>query len=154
MRLGLAFALGVAAAGAQGHGVHDALTAGDLVCELVAAPREALVASLALQPAPVAILVFEQIERSSAGVLSSLRPGRGRARVHETAQAVHLVEPVGAGVRVTTLDGCLRTHTRAGVTRCVRFDGIHRWFIVAGPLEPWLDSGDGVRTVCEPWEAP
>jgi hypothetical protein len=112
-----------------------ALAAGELICEF----KED-------------VLVYEALRGRSAEVLSMLYPGRRAVRVHLGAAYVHLVETVGASVRVTTLTGCLEDSEKS----CSRFSAVHAWHfdarVYSDPDAAFARLPSGAATgACEPW---
>lgn len=138
LRALLAFSLGVAPAISQAQYVHDALKAGDLICEFREGYRRSVVADLALQRPPADLmLVFESIRMEAgprttdaagtASAYSSRTPGKRPAVVRATPNAVHFIQPVGPSVRVTTLSSCEQWRWKRGEETCVRFSARHAW---------------------------
>lgn len=151
----LALAAGVTAARAQP--LEGALTQGDLICEFRDGWRRSLIADLVDEPdAAALLLVYENVARTHAAVLSSRVPGRKPVAVRQTDALVHFIERVGQSVRVTTLTGCARSKWKDGVETCVRFPAKHAWhFDTAALREPDAafarqPSGASVGA-CEPW---
>jgi hypothetical protein len=120
------------------------LAAGELICEF----RQGFDRDV--------MLVYEALRRESAQVVSSERPGRNPVRLRVTDKAVHLIEPVGASVRVTTLTECRNWKWKRGAETCVRFEARRAWhFDTLAGLDPdasleKLPSGSSPG-VCEPW---
>jgi hypothetical protein len=75
-----------------------ALAAGELICEFNTE----------------LVLVYEALRSRSAEVLSTRHAGRRTVQVREGAASLHLIEGLGASVRVTTLTDCLRSRQRGG----------------------------------------
>lgn len=141
--------LAVAPAISQAQYVHDALQAGDLICEFRDGYRRDLVADLKPQRPPADLmLVFESIRMGgepqaadaasaasvraqaaagTASAYSSRTPGKRPAVVRATPNAVHFIQPVGPSVRVTTLSSCEQWRWKRGVETCVRFSARHAW---------------------------
>ena len=149
--------LAALAAPAQAQSPGDALTQGDLICEFREGWRRSLIADLVGEPDPVALLlVYENVARAQAAVLSSKTPGRRPVAVRLTDEHVHFIERFGRSVRVTTLTGCARSKIKDGVETCVRFPAQHAWhFDTAALREPDAayqrqPSGASVGA-CEPW---
>ena len=148
-------ALGVASAVAEE--VHDALEVGDLICEIRHGFRRDLFADLSRDP-PAAdlMLVYESVGAPSPRVVSTQRPGRHPVEVRATANAVHLIEPVGPSLRHTALTRCLRTKWKDGYEVCVRFAARHAWHFDTGAYaDPDAAlarlAGSASSGVCEPW---
>ncbi len=102
------------------------------------------------------MLVYEALGADSAQVLSSERPGRRAVRVRATDKAVHLIEPAGPSVRVTTLTDCRRTKWKRGGETCVRFGARHAWHFdtlaLTQPDQSLARQPSGASTgFCEPW---
>jgi len=152
-----ALVLAAVAAQAPAQPLSDALTQGDLICEFRDGWRRSLIADLVGEPDPAALLlVYENVARTRAAVLSSKVPGRKPVAVRSTDSHVHFIERVGQSVRVTTLTGCERTKWKGGVQTCVRFPALHAWHFDTRALrEPDAafarqPSGAAVGA-CEPW---
>jgi hypothetical protein len=117
-----------------------ALAAGELICEFN----------------PELVLVYEALRSRSAEVLSTRHAGRRTVQVREGAASLHLIEGLGASVRVTTLTDCLRSQQRGGEEACTRFAAVHAWHFDAGVYaDPdaafaRLPSG-AAKGSCEPW---
>jgi len=133
------------------------LAAGELICEFQHGFRRSVLADLAgAPPGPDVLLVYEAVQADSAQVVSSERPGRKEVRVRATGRAVHLIEPAGPSVRVTTLTGCRKWKWKNGAETCVRFGARYAWhFDTAAHLDPDASLArqpSGAATgVCEPW---
>lgn len=133
------------------------LAAGELVCEFQHGFRRSVIAELAgARGGSDLMLVYEALEPNSARVLSSERPGRREVRVLATDRAVHLVEPAGPSVRVTTLTGCQRTKWKQGAQTCVRFAARYAWHFdtlaLKDPDASFARQPSGASTGhCEPW---
>lgn len=133
------------------------LAAGELICEFQHGFKRSVIAELAGQQRRAdLLLVYEAVRADAAQVVSSERPGRREVRLRATDRAVHLIEPAGASVRVTTLTGCSRTKWKRGEEACVRFEARHAWhFDLLALVEP--DAAlerqpSGASTgFCEPW---
>ncbi len=152
-----ALMLAAAATPAQAQLLGDALTQGDLICEFREGWRRSLIADLVGEPEPAALLlVYENVARSRAAVLSSKVPGRKPVAVRQTDAHVHFIERVGQSVRVTTLTGCARTKWKNGAETCVRFPARHAWHFDTSALRApdaalvRQPSGASVGA-CEPW---
>lgn len=150
--------LALLAAPAAAQELHDALEAGDLICEIRHGYRRNVFADLSpSQPAIGLMLVYESIGAQSARVVSSQRPGKHPVQVRVTANAVHFIEPVGPSVRQTTLTRCEKTGwTKKGYESCVRFAARHVWHFdtsaYADPDAALARLGQSVSTgSCEPW---
>ena len=157
MRAGISFALALLAVPAAAQEVRDALDARDLICEFRNPYQRELFADLLTEPPRANLmLVYEAVSQSSAKVISSGRVGKREVVVRTAGDTVHLIEPDGPSVRVTTLTECKDTRVKDGVDTCVRFGARHAWhFDVAGTLGPDLSrvkvpSGASVG-VCEAW---
>jgi len=112
-----------------------ALAAGELICEF----KED-------------VLVYEALRSRSAEVLSTRYPGRRAIQVREGAAGLHLIETVGASVRVTTLTGCLNPEEQP----CSRFAAVHAWHfdarVYSDPDAAFARLPSGAATgACEPW---
>jgi hypothetical protein len=121
-----------------------ALAAGELICEFTDGYRIEL------------SLFFEALNKASAQVLSTHRPGRREVQVHSTSDYLHLIQPEGPSVRVTTLTGCTRTRWRGDEEVCTRFAARHAWhFDTAAHLDPdesFRRQPSGAASgSCEPW---
>jgi hypothetical protein len=154
----LAWALALAPAAAPAQGVRDSLQVGDLICEFGSGGQRSLLADLVNAPRTSdLLLVYEDVTRKSAQVLSTGAPGRRPVLVRVTEQAVHFIEPVGPSVRVTTLTGCEQLRPRRGRPTCVRYAARHAWLfderVLADPDRAYaeLPSGAGMWR-CEPWQ--
>jgi hypothetical protein len=116
-----------------------ALAAGELICEF-----------------NDLVLVYEALRARTAEVLSTRAPGRRPALVRAGAASLHLIESVGASVRVTTLTGCLESQPGADEELCTRFAAVHAWHFDAGVYSDpdaafaRLPSG-AAKGSCEPW---
>lgn len=151
--------------------VHDALKAGDLICEFRDGFRRDLVADLRFpRRGADMMLIFESIKVAplpAAGVLqegsgtafafSSRVPGKRQALVRATPNAIHFIEPVGPSVRVTTLSACEQWKFKRGVETCVRFGAQHAWhFDTLAQRIPDTSfarqPSGGARGSCEPWQ--
>lgn len=133
------------------------LAAGELVCEFRGPYEHNLLADLTREPQRAGqMLVYEALGADSARVFSSSVAGRKSVRVVPTEKAVHLIEPVAASVRVTTLTHCERWRTKQGVEVCMRFAARHAWhFDALAYSDPdaafaRLPSGASAG-FCEPW---
>jgi len=147
------------AAPVRAQDVGDALRAGDLICEFRDGFRASLLAELDHRPPPADLmLMYDSVSADSAHVVSTARPGRRRVLVRAAADAVHLIEPDGPSVRVTTLTACRDWKWKNGVETCVRFAARHAWhFDDAAYLGPDIvrarvPSGAAVGA-CEPWDS-
>ena len=133
------------------------LAAGELVCEFPGPYQRSLIATLAGEaPRGGQMLVYEDVGPQSARVISSSSVGRKAVRILATENAVHLVEPVAASVRVTTLTGCERWKTTRGAETCVRFAARHAWHfdssVYRDPDAAFARlPGGAAAGVCEPW---
>ena len=112
-----------------------ALAAGELICEF----KEE-------------VLVYEALRSGSAEVLSMRYPGRRAVQVRAGAASLHLIETVGASVRVTTLTGCVEGNHKP----CSRFAAVHAWhfdaLIHSDPDAAFARLPSGAATgTCEPW---
>ena len=112
-----------------------ALAAGELICEF----KEE-------------VLVYEAMRARAAEVLSMRYPGRRGVHVRAGAAGLHLIETVGASVRVTTLTGCLEDDDRP----CTRFAAVHAWhfdaLVYSDPDAAFARLPSGAATgSCEPW---
>jgi len=157
-RVTLLAALLLAAGGAQAGDVRDALRAGELICEFTAGWKRSLLADLVGEVQPVEqMIVYESVREDSAIAVSTRAPGRKPVHVRATGTAVHLIQPQGPSVLVTTLTGCEKSKWRRGVETCVRFAASHAWhFDLAATDRPdevyaRLPSGS-LKGVCEPWQ--
>ncbi len=152
-----AVALSLACAAAPAQEVHDALDAGDLLCEIRQGYRLDVLAALEpLPPRAGLMLVYESVRGPQPRVVSSQRPGRHAIEVRVTPKAVHFVEPVGPSVRQTTLTECLETKWKGDLEYCVRFAARHAWHFDTraysdpdAALEHLTNSVS--HGVCEPW---
>lgn len=153
----LALVLLVVSAPAAAQDVRDALEAGDLICEFRDGFRRNLLADLGNDPPRADLmLVYESVNANSAQVVSTARPGKRPARVRAIGNAVHLIEPDGPSVRVTTLTECRDWKWKNGVGTCVRFAARHAWHFdwraYLGPDLPRARVPSGAALgVCEPW---
>ena len=134
------------------------LAAGELICEFSDGYRKSLLAQMAGDVPRIEILmVYESLQQDAAEVVTSGRSGRKPVQVHSAGQYVHLVEPEGPSVRVTTLTGCTRMQWRGGEEICTRFSARHAWhFDLAARFQAdaafaRLPSGSATG-VCEPWK--
>ena len=157
MRAALPLAVALLAAPAAAQEVRDALDARDLICEFRNPFQRDLFAALTEDPPPANLmLVYEGVTASSAKVIASGRVGRRPVLIRSLGDTVHLIEPDGPSVRVTTLTECKDWKWKDGVETCVRFGARHAWhFDVAGTLGPDLTrlrvpAGASVG-VCEAW---
>ena len=120
-----------------------ALAAGELVCEFHDGPRASL-------------MVYEALRATSAEVLSTRQPGRRPVHVRAAGEQLHLIQPDGPSVRVTTLTDCTRSKLRIDGEVCTRFNARHAWhFDRTAHLDPAasasrLPSGAASGS-CEPW---
>ena len=134
-----------------------ALAAGELICEFNDGYRRSLLAGVAGDPPRTELLlVYEALQGGSPQVLASRHPGRHAVRLEEGREYVHLVQPDGASVRVTTLTGCTRTKWVDGSETCTRFTARHAWHFDSTPHADWDTSFRQLPTgaasgVCEPW---
>jgi hypothetical protein len=134
-----------------------ALAAGELICEFNDGYRRSLLAALAgEQPRTELLLVYEGLGGKAPAVLSTRRPGRHPVLVRAGAESLHLIEPVGPSVRVTTLTGCTRMVEKDGEERCTRFEARYAWHFDADtrtdPDRALSRLPSGAATgVCEPW---
>jgi hypothetical protein len=153
----IALALAVLAAPAAAQEVRDALDAGDLICEFPNPFQRDLIADLRDDvPRTGLMLVYESVTAQSARVISSGRVGKRPVQIRAIGDAVHLIEPDGPSVRVTTLTECRDWRWKDGVETCVRFGARHAWhFDVAGTLGPDLGRvrvpGGASAGMCEAW---
>ena len=156
MRVAMPLALALFAIPAAAQEVRDALEAGDLVCEFRNPFERDLFAALTEELPPSRMLVYEGVTENSARVIASGRVGKRPVVVRSVGDTVHLIEPDGPSVRVTTLTECKDSRVKDGVDTCVRFGARHAWhFDVAGTLGPDLSrvkvpSGASIG-VCEAW---
>ena len=157
MRAAIPLAIALLAAPAAAQEVRDALDARDLICEFRNPFERDLVADLLNDPPPANLmLVYEGVTEKSAQVIASGRVGKRSVLIRAIGDVVHLIEPDGPSVRVTTLTECRDTRVKDGVDTCVRFSARHAWhFDVAGTLGPDLSrvrvaAGASVG-VCEAW---
>lgn len=148
----------LAAAPAAAQDVRDALEAGDLICEFREGFRRNLFADLSSGPPGADLmLVYESVTADSAQVVASGRSGKRPVRVRAIGETVHLIEPDGPSVRVTTLTACKDWKWKNGVETCVRFAARHAWhFDSVSYLGPEITrarvpSGAALG-VCEPWD--
>ena len=159
MRRAITFALALLAAPVTAQEVRDALEARDLICEFRHPFQRDLIADLRDDlPQTGLMLVYESVTADSAQVISSGRVGKRQVQIRAIGDAVHLIEPDGPSVRVTTLTDCKDWTWKEGVETCVRFSARHAWhFDVIGTLGPDLGrvrvpAGASVG-VCEAWNA-
>ena len=137
--------------------VHDALEAGDLICEFRDGFRRSLLADLSdSRPRADLMLIYESVHADSGQVVSTARPGRRPVRVRAVGNAVHLIEPDGPSVRVTTLTECRDWKWKNGAETCVRFAARHAWhFDTVTYLGPDIARarvpGGAAVGMCEPW---
>ena len=157
MRAAIPLAVALLAAPVAAQEVRDALDARDLICEFRNPFQRDLFADLRSDPPrPNLMLVYEGVTESSAQVIASGRAGKRSVLIRTIGNVVHLIEPDGPSVRVTTLSECTDTRVKDGVDTCVRFSARHAWhFDVAGTLGPDLSrvrvaAGASVG-VCEAW---
>ena len=123
-----ALVLLVVSAPAAAQDVRDALEAGDLICEFRDGFRHNLIADLSDNPPRADLmLVYESVTADSAQVVSTARPGKRPVHVRAIGEVVHLIEPEGPSVRVTTLTECMERKWKNGVETCVRFAARHAW---------------------------
>jgi hypothetical protein len=133
------------------------LAAGELICEFQHGFRRSVFAGLGEAPRADVMLVYEALAADSAQVVSSERPGRNAVRVRATDRRVHLIEPAGPSVRVTTITGCSRHKWKHGAQTCVRFSARYAWhFDTLAVFDPdrsleRLPSGSSTGA-CEPWK--
>jgi hypothetical protein len=138
--------------------VHDALRAGELICEFKAGYKRSVIADMLGDVQPVEqMLVYEAVGRDSAQVVSTRAPGRMPVEVRSTGAAVHFIERKGPSVLVTTLTRCERTKWKKGEEVCVRFAARHAWhFDLLALKEPDASlarqPSGALRGVCEPWQ--
>lgn len=142
---------------APGGGVGDALRAGELICEFKAGYKRSVIADL-LGDVPMVeqMIVYEAVNEDSAMAVSTRAPGRKPVLVRTTGKAVHLIQPQGPSVLVTTLTRCERTKWRKGEQVCVRFTASHAWHFDLLALHKPDDSfarlpSGSMKGVCEPW---
>jgi hypothetical protein len=147
------------AASAAAQDVHDALGAGDLICEFRNPLQHDLLAGLRYEPPRANLmLVYERVAAESAQVISSGRVGKRPIVVRAANDMLHFIERDGPSVRVTALTECKDTRWKDGVETCVRFSARHAWhFDTHGTLGPdparvRLPAGASVG-VCEAWNA-
>ena len=84
------------------------------------------------------------------------KPGRRPVLVREGKEGVHLIQPDGASVRVTSLTACSRTKVLGGKEICTRFAARHAWHF---DTSAFLDADASFRRQpsgaaagrCEPW---
>ena len=112
-----------------------ALAAGELICDF-----------------KQDVLVYEAMRARTAEVLSMRYPGRRAVQVRAGAASLHLIESVGASVRVTTLTGC----SAANQEPCTRFAAVHAWhfdaLVYSDPDAAFARLPSGAATgSCEPW---
>jgi hypothetical protein len=157
MRAAIPLAVALLAAPAAAQEVRDALDARDLICEFRHPYQRDLVADLLDAPPPGNLmLVYERVTENSAQVIASGRVGKHPVLIRAIGDTVHLIEPDGPSVRVTTLTECRDSRIKDGVDTCVRFAARHAWhFDVVGTLGPDLSrvrvpAGASVG-VCERW---
>lgn len=154
----LALALLAAATSAAAQDMRDALEAGDLICEFRDGFRRSLIADLSASPPRADLmLVYESVTAESAQVVSTARPGKRPVRIRAIGEAVHLIEPEGPSVRVTTLTRCDERKWKNGVETCVRFATRHvrhfDWLAYFGPDASRVRVPGGAAVgVCEPWD--
>lgn len=154
----LVLAAAFAAVPAAAQSVRDALAQGDLICEFRHGYERNLFADLVAMPSPRGLmLVYEAIGAGSAHVVSSAAAGRKPVVIRATGKAVHLIEPVGPSVRVTTLTDCLASKWRRGAETCVRFAARNAWHFDAhvyfDPDASFARLPAGISTgACEPWQ--
>jgi hypothetical protein len=135
-----------------------ALAAGELICEFNDGYRKSLLAKLTGDaPRTELVLVYEKLQSDSAEVLSSRRPGRRAVKVRAAGEQLHLIEPDGASVRVTTLLTCTRTKLKDDVEICTRWDATHAWHFdstaLRDPETAAARQPSGAATgSCEPWK--
>ena len=158
MRAAIPFALALLAVPAAAQEVRDALDARDLICEFRSPFQRDLVADLLADPPPANLmLVYEGVTEKSAQVISTGRVGKRSVVIRTIGDTVHLIEPDGPSVRVTTLTECTDTRVKDGVDTCVRFSARHAWhFDVVGTLGPdesrvRMPTSASVG-VCEAWK--
>lgn len=162
---------------AQAQYVHDALKAGELICEFREGYRRDLVADVKAPRRPADLmLIFESIRMEpapaatgaattasppapagTAFAFSSRTPGKRPAIVRTTPNAVHFIEPVGPSVRVTTLSSCEQWRFKRGVETCVRFSARHAWHFdtLAWRIPDTSFSrqpSGAANGSCEPWQ--
>lgn len=134
-----------------------ALAAGELLCEFSDGYRKSLLAGIAGDPPRTELtLLYEFTNAGSARVLASNKPGRRPVLVREGKEGIHLIQPDGASVRVTSLTSCSRTKVRGGEEICTRFTARHAWHFDTTAL---LDADASFRRQpsgaaagrCEPW---
>jgi len=154
----LVLACAFAAVPAAAQSVRDALAQGDLICEFRDGFERSLLADLRALPGRHGLmLVYEGIGAGSVQVLSSAAAGRKPVVVQTTGKAVHLIEPVGPSVRVTTLTECLVSKRRRGAETCVRFTASHAWhfdtLVYSDPDAAFARLPAGISAgACEPWQ--
>jgi len=152
-----ALVLLVVSAPAAAQDVRDALEAGDLICEFRDGFRHNLIADLSDSPPRADLmLVYESVTADSAQVVSTARPGKRPVHVRAIGEAVHLIEPEGPSVRVTTLTECRDWRWKNGVETCVRFAARHAWHFdwraYLGPDTSRVRVPSAAAIgVCEPW---
>jgi hypothetical protein len=157
MRAAIPLAIALLAVPAAAQEVRDALDARDLICEFRNPFQRDLFAALTEDPPRANLmLVYEGVTESSAKVIASGRVGRRPVLIRSIGDTVHLIEPDGPSVRVTTLTECKDTRVKDGVDTCVRFGARHAWhFDVAGTLGPDLARlrvpASASVGVCEAW---
>ncbi len=158
MRAAIPLAVALLAAPAAAQEVRDALDARDLICEFRDPFQRDLVADLLDAPPPSnQMLVYEGVTEKSAQVIASGRVGKRSVIIRSVGDTVHLIEPDGPSVRVTTLIECTDSRMKEGVDTCVRFAARHAWhFDVVGTLGPdpsrvRVAAGASVG-VCEAWK--
>ena len=145
------------AAPAAAQDVRDALEAGDLICEFRDGFRRSLIADLSDSPPHADLmLVYESVTADSAQVVSTARPGKHPVHVRAIGEVVHLIEPEGPSVRVTTLTECMERKWKNGADACVRFAARHAWHFdwraYLGPDLPRARVPSGAAVgMCEPW---
>jgi hypothetical protein len=139
--------------------VHDALEAGDLICEFRTPLQPDLLADLRYElPRANLMLVYEQVNADSAKVVSTGRVGKRPVVVRAVRDTLHFIERDGPSVRVTTLSDCKDTRWKDGVETCVRFSARHAWhFDTIGALGPdpervRVPAGASVG-MCEAWNS-
>jgi len=134
------------------------LAAGELICEFQHGFKRSVIADLVGAPRNTDLmLVYEALAPESAQVVSSERPGRHEVRVRASATGVHLIEPAGESVRVTTLTGCEKWKWKHGEQTCARFAARYAWHFDTRALRDpdralaAQPSGTSIGR-CEPWK--
>lgn len=134
------------------------LAAGELVCEFNDGYRPGLVADLAsAQLHGRQMRFYGSLDSDRAHVVATTAQGRKAVQVRVTEKAVHLIQPEGASLHVTTLTGCLDSRWRGGAETCVRFAARHAWHfdaqVLRDPDRSFESTSAGASSgACEPWK--